>query len=149
MGSHEIRIEVVQKIDESLELVQAVPNPSPSQNNPGTTLQPGDTVVWKIPANREMRVVFEKRLDLPGNGAALQDSDPRGPFESLRVERGQVSGRVRADLPEGLGRIRFLYALLEDGKELRWANKPPGAPDPRLGGGVDVPKKPPGSGGGG
>jgi hypothetical protein len=133
--------------------VQAEPNPFPGKGEAGITLKPGDTVTWIFPGDRKVEVVFEKSRDLPVNGNSFQASDPKGPFEELHVEKGRTVGRVSADLPTSpaAGMQRFFYRLLEDGNDVLWHKLPEGAgaEDTRLGGGVDVPKKPPVSGGGG
>lgn len=128
------------------EAVQAVPNPFPGKSE--ITLQPGDTVTWNFPAGRQIEVIFEKVRDLPLDGSPFLKSDPKGPFEDLHVEKGKTFGKVRADLLAGpaAGKQRFFYRLLEDGKDVLWHKMPAGAEDTRLGGGVDVPKKPPGGG---
>jgi hypothetical protein len=138
MSTHEIDVVPVG------EAVQAVPNPFPGET--GVTLRPGDTVTWKFPAGRKIEVIFEKVRDLPLDGNRFLESDSKGPFEDLQVERGRTFGKVRADLPAGpaAGKQRFFYRLLEDGQDVLWHKMPEGAEDTRLGGGVDVPKKPPG-----
>ncbi|HEV2846401.1 MAG TPA: hypothetical protein VG477_16215 [Thermoanaerobaculia bacterium] len=136
MSDHTIEIKII-----AGDVVQADPNPFPSEGEP--EIQPGDIVTWNLPPNRKMRGVFEKARDLPLKGDSLQDTDPEGPFESLRVEQGRIVGKVRADLPAESAGKRFFYTLLEDDKEIKWKEKPPGAPDTRLGGGVDIPTKPP------
>lgn len=148
-NNHVIRIT---PIDRSIE---ADHNPFPGVRKDGVSLQPGDTVTWVVPADRQMRVVFDQKRDLPVNGNALQRSDPEGPFEYLSSEKGKIVGTVRADLPEGpAGQLqRFYYEIFEQDKPVSWISKPIEDLDNDSGlvrgGGIDVPKKPPGSGGGG
>ena len=140
MSTHKINVVPVG------EAVLAEPNPFPGEGETEITLQPGVIVTWNFPAGRKIEVIFEKVRDLPLDGNPFKESDPKGPFDELHVEKGKTFGRVRADLPAGAaaGKQRFFYRLLENGQDVLWHKMPEGAEDTRLGGGVDVPKKPPG-----
>ncbi len=122
--------------------VEAEPNPFPGD---GGTLRPGDTVTWILPENRGMEVRFGKVQDLPVESNAVEESDRKGPFESLLPENGQIVGKLLDEFPKGSGTRRFYYELVEDGRALPWvAGKlPPGTPFHTAGGGMDVPKDPP------
>lgn len=140
MYNHEIKI----AFGEGGE-VEAEPNPLAGDGN-GVTLQPGDTVTWILPENRGLEVRFAKAQNLPVESNSVEESDQNGPFKSLLSENGRIVGELLDDLPEGFGTRRFYYKLVEDGKALPWApgKLPPGVPpDHTVGGGIDLPPRPP------
>jgi len=161
MGDHYIDIVPVEKTEvqrsaegraKDVDVVQAMPNPFPLEGGPRVVLRPGDTVTWNLPPNRKMHVEFLEVQDLPVDShPSLPLEDPLGPFKSLNAEDGRIVGTLRDDISTGSdnGMQRFYYRLHEEGKKLEWDQKPPGAPSHTLGGGIDVPPRPPGGGSGG
>jgi len=145
MHNRDYRIDIVlvEGMAEDVEMVQAHPDPFPEDRE--IVLQPGDTVTWNLPPNREMRVEFVEVQDHPVAHNPVKPLDtPLGPFKSLTVEDSRIVGTVGDDIPKKEEAKRFYYSLYEEGKKLPWAQGPPqdesGGP---LGGGIDLPKKPP------
>ena len=124
--------------------VSVDPNPLPGDQPP--VLDPGDTVTWildETATGRELQPLFAQILEL-SPGSLLRPCNPLGPFQSLEVVPGGIKGIVRPYVKDPIRKTRFFYKLVEKGVALNW-DPPllPGAPDPTVGGGIDIPTKPP------
>jgi hypothetical protein len=113
--------------------VKADPNP--------LSITPGDNTVTFDLGGNALEVAFERVLDLSNSGAILEPWGPFGPFDSLSIQGGTIVGTLRQSLPSN---SRYLYKVVENGRALDWVNP---VNDRILGGGIDIPPRPPGGGG--
>jgi len=124
--------------------VSANPNPLPGDQPP--IVEPGDTVIWildETATGTELQPLFTNFQDLTTPGSMFKPSNPFGPFQSLEVIPGGIKGIVRPYVKDLSRKTRFFYKLVEKGEAPNWQPPIPGAPDPTVGGGIDIPTKPP------